>query len=74
MFPKRHTKRDRLAAILSEIDTTQIRQLPSECDMPDADSTTSEIGVAKSITIHQDGKTLHGSTTTLDNDFPLSQP
>ena len=45
MFPKRQTKRERLAAIMAEIDTSQIRELPPECDMAE-DITTSEIGVA----------------------------
>jgi hypothetical protein len=83
MFPKRQTKRERLAAIMAEIDTSQIRELPPECDMPEI--TTSEVSTPKEITIVQDGKTLHGSTwvllqdyseaePTLDNDFPLSQP
>lgn len=64
MFPKRLTKRERLAAIMAEIDTSQIRELPEEADAP-VEITTSEIGVAKSITIVQDGKLMHGTTWTL---------
>ena len=52
MFPKRLTKRERLAAIMAEIDTSQIRELPEEAEA----STTSEIGVAKSISITEDGR------------------
>jgi|LSQX01.2.fsa_nt_gb hypothetical protein len=65
MFPKRLTKRERLAAIMAEIDTSQIRELPEEAEA----STTSEIGVAKSISITEDGRVLHGSTWTLPSDY-----
>ena len=68
MFPKRQTKRERLAAIMAEIDTSQIRELPPECDMAEA-STTSEVSTPKSITIVQDGKTLHGSTWIKPQDY-----
>lgn len=68
MFPKRQTKRERLAAIMAEIDTSQIRELPPECDMAE-DITASEIGVAKSITITEDGRTMHGSTWVLPQDY-----
>ena len=68
MFPKRLTKRERLAAIMAEIDTSQIRELPPECDMAEA-STTSEIGVAKSISITEDGRVLHGSDWIKPEDY-----
>ena len=57
MFPKRLTKRERLAAIMAEIDVDSIRELPEECE----EITTSEIGVAKPVTITEDGRVLHGS-------------
>ena len=68
MTTERKTKRERLAAIMAEITTSQIRELPPECDMAEA-STTSEVSTPKEITIVQDGKTLHGSTWVLPQDY-----
>ena len=48
-----------------------LANLPEPPELPDEAeaTTTSEIGVAKSITIVQDGKTLHGSTWVLPQDY-----
>ena len=39
MFPKRQTKRERLAAIMAEIDTSQIRELPEEAEAGPSEGT-----------------------------------
>ena len=64
--PTKAQRRAALAELLAGL--PEPAELPPECDMAE-DITTSEIGVAKSITIHQDGKTLHGSTWVLPQDF-----
>ena len=70
MFPKRQTKRERLAAIMAEITTSQIRELPPECDEPVEDTSNTGSGnTCEPVTIVQDGKTLHGSTWTLPSDY-----
>lgn len=65
LLPKRQTKRERLAAIMAEIDVDSIRELPEEAEA----STTSEIGVPKSVTITEDGRVLHGSDWIKPEDY-----
>ena len=68
-IPKRLTKRQRLAAIMAEIDTSQIRELPEEAESV----TTSEIGVPKPVTITEDGRVLHGSDWITPSDYQAAE-
>ena len=68
--PTKAARRAALAELLAGL--PEPPELPPECDMAEA-TTTSEIGVAKSITIHQDGRVLHGSTWIKPQDFATEE-
>jgi hypothetical protein len=68
MFPKRQTKRERLAAIMREIGMDDPPELPEECDVGD----TSNAGTGNTcepITIVQDGQVLHGTDWITPEDY-----